>query len=88
MDKRKEWNWDFILMILLSTIFFVVGFYLIKHNKVLAGIDGRTQLFSAKGGEVYFLIGLIFLFVSYFTLNPFGRIRTFVERLFKPNRKK
>lgn len=82
MKNKKEWNWDFIGSFLLSVLFFAVGLYLILNDKYMVGSHSKTQQYTAQGGEICILIGVIMLFVTYFTLHPFGKIRSFIDRIF------
>ncbi|MEQ8682220.1 MAG: hypothetical protein RID25_20820 [Cyclobacteriaceae bacterium] len=85
MTKEKQ-NWDFIFYFFLSILLLLCGIYMLAAGKVIAGVDGLTQQFSATGGELIILMAIIFLVVSYNALSPFGPIRTFITSIL--NRKK
>lgn len=55
------------------------GIIMIRDNLVAYGINSRTLSPSGFGGTLLILVGCILLLVAYFSLSPFGKIRTFLE---------
>ena len=90
MSKRDDF-WTSITVFLGAISFTSYGLWMIINDKVGIGIHRLTQQPTGSGGELFLVIGIIFLVVTYFTLPPFSLIRKFIDRLFsrkKRNSKK
>lgn len=79
-EKRKDQEvWKYLPTLLLSISCIGFGLYLTINNLVIVGMSSRTLQPTAKGGELFILVGLIFLVVTYYSISPFSRLRQFIE---------
>ena len=75
MNKNR--NWDITFSLTLTAIFMSWGIYMMFNGKYGVGVDGFTQQYTATGGELFLLVGLIFLLTTYYSLSPYSKIRNF-----------
>jgi NhaP-type Na+/H+ or K+/H+ antiporter len=73
----------------LSTIFILIGIYMSMNNIAIIGTKRNLEL-NVVGGSSIIFVGLIFLYVSYHSLSPFSKFRSFFEEnnFFKRKRQK
>ena len=69
---------DVLATLILAVLFIVGGIIMLVKDLVAVGINRALQ-FSAVGGYLLILVGLVFLLVTYFSLSPFSKIRQFFE---------
>lgn len=62
---NKHGTWKYLPTLALSILFIGFGLYLTINNLIVVGTYSRTLQPTAKGGEIYILVGLIFLVVTY-----------------------
>lgn len=60
---------------------------MIAKNLYAYNVRARYGSYSATGGHLIILVGIIFLIVSYFSLSPFSKIRKFFEGGVKRSKK-
>ncbi len=80
MSQSKDRVWGLVGMIVFSLFLIGWGIYLMVSNKYAKGYDHYTQQATGSGGEYFILFGIIFGIVTYFTLSPFSKFRSFFER--------
>lgn len=76
----------------LPTLVFAIGFItwgvvMIVKDQVAVGTNSRTLQTTGFGGHLLILIGVVFLYVTYFALSPYSRIRRFFEEGWKKKKK-
>src|SRR5688572_12700589 len=87
-QQRAGGTWRYLPTLILSLLFIGVGLYLLMGNLIVVGTDARYPQATANGGEIFLIVGLIFLIVTYFTLSPFSRLRQLIEGKTKLKRRK
>jgi choline-glycine betaine transporter len=82
---KKKINWVAISNFAFSSIWVVWGIRFIIKNQAVVG-EHRDESLNVVGGWLILFVGIIFLYVSYHSLSPHGKIRSFFED--QPIRKK
>lgn len=75
----KTDHWNYIPTLVGGVLLIIWGIIMLVNDLVGYGVHYLTQQFTAGGGWLLILIGLILLGVSYFSLSPFSKIRKFFE---------
>jgi hypothetical protein len=87
-EQREGAIWRYLPTLTLSLLFIGVGLYLLIGNLIIVGTDARYPQPTANGGEMFLIVGLIFLIVTYFSLSPFSRLRQCIEGKTKLKKRK
>ena len=69
---------EFLGFFLISILLILIGIYLLINNNAIIGTKRNLEL-NVVGGPLIIFVGLIFLYVSYHSLSPFGKFRRFFE---------
>jgi Zn-dependent protease with chaperone function len=89
MNKKKESDfWNYSPFLALAIMFILWGMYMIINENYGSSIDSWSLQYTATGGELLILLGVIFLIVAYYSLSPFSKVREFFEKPVKRNRNK
>ena len=79
LNKEKDkFNWTGISLFSFSIVWIIEGIIFIIEDKAIIGLHRNLSL-NVVGGWLIVLSGIIFLYVSYHSLSPFGKIRSFLE---------
>ncbi|WP_187263156.1 hypothetical protein [Pontibacter beigongshangensis] len=87
--QKKRFNINAIVCFILALEFLGAGIYMLINNLVAYGVRSRTLSLYGFGGSLLILVSIVFFYVAYHSLSPFGKIRTFLEDSNKmPRRRK
>lgn len=78
--KRESPVWGWLGGLLMAILFFLIGMIWMQINRVVGIGDWRgIGKLTAAGPALFYLIGTIFLFVTYYSISPFSKFRKFFE---------
>jgi hypothetical protein len=86
LEKEEKINWPAIGYFTFSTLWIIEGIIFIIEDRVIIGLHRDSNL-NVVGGWLIAGVGIIFLYVSYHSLSPFGKIRSFLEETSKRKNK-
>ena len=77
--KDNDHTWSLMGSLLLSIAFIGYGIIMIANGIYRGGISSYTLKYTATGGELLILVGLVFLYVCYHSISPYSKFRQFFE---------
>ncbi|WP_460892031.1 hypothetical protein [Rufibacter soli] len=79
MNKEKDKiNWAAIGWFAFSILWIIEGIIFIIKDKAIIGLHRDSSL-NVVGGWLIVLVGLVFFYVAFHSLSPFGSVRSFFQ---------
>ena len=80
---------DALFYFVIGIIQIALGVLMILENVSIVGRDYLTQEGTVTSGYFLISVGLLIIWVGYYSLSPFSKIRKFIEgNIFKSRKKK
>lgn len=83
--EKKDPNriWDRALILIGGVGILLTGIYMVLRDLVGSGTHWLTQQYTASGGELLILLGIIALAILYLSSNPYSKLNLWIKRFLK-----
>lgn len=81
MEKKDpDRIWDRALIFIGAVGILLTGVYMVLSDVVGSGTHWLTQQYTASGGELLILLGVIALVIFYLSINPYTKLTLWFKR--------